>query len=339
MGTDKFTVCLFSQYFPHSQFWKMKFFLLLLPFCLSLAASLEFFNETLEDQNRLAEYLHFSSLAEDESRHDEFRATWKEQLSNRGCNKNCGGGMCFKTLIPAIKHCVLAAGTVHLMNFPSVFLCAYKAYGALKQCAPCIMDLVCCGIDSCSICDCGCKAKTLQFQSTGRRPARAIAFLFKPQCKFVYRPEMTKCRECDGKRAYKSQGCAKSMWLHYHDYAWGFGRDGGGWYLSGNVDDGEKASLMRNLGDGWDDEECPELETTPWQFTTDRYNAGTKKKVAWTDATGVKVVGLDNMENALVKELVGKAKGGRGKTGRGKGGRGKTGRGRKPGRGRGGRRG
>jgi hypothetical protein len=146
---------------------------------------------------------------------------------------------------------------------------------------------------------------------------------------------MTKCRNCDGKRAYKSQGCDKSMWLHYHDY-W-VGRGGGGWYLSANENDGEKASLMRNKGDGMDDEECPELETTPWQFTTDTYNAGTKKKVAWTEATGVKVVGLG---------INGKGKGGKGQTasiGKGKKPRCKKNRRgqciRKPGRGRGSRRG
>jgi len=36
--------------------------------------------------------------------------------------------------------------------------------------------------------------------------------------------------------------------------------------LTQNIDSDDKTAVVRNLGDGWDDEECPEKETYVWQL-------------------------------------------------------------------------
>merc|ERR1719323_2206206 len=33
-----------------------------------------------------------------------------------------------------------------------------------------------------------------------------------------------------------------------------------------NIDSDDKSAVVRNLGDGWDDEECPEKESYVWQL-------------------------------------------------------------------------
>ena len=51
------------------------------------------------------------------------------------------------------------------------------------------------------------------------------------------------------------------VYLHYHDYILD-----GRWVVTENIDSDDKSAVVRNLGDGWDDEECPEKESYVWQL-------------------------------------------------------------------------
>ena len=51
------------------------------------------------------------------------------------------------------------------------------------------------------------------------------------------------------------------VYLHYHDYILD-----GRWVVNENINSDDKTAFVRNLGDGWDDEECPEKETYSWQL-------------------------------------------------------------------------
>jgi len=53
--------------------------------------------------------------------------------------------------------------------------------------------------------------------------------------------------------------------LHYHDYLLD-----GRWVVTADLDSDDTAAVVRNLGDGWDDEECPEKETYVWQLRSRR---------------------------------------------------------------------
>ena len=51
------------------------------------------------------------------------------------------------------------------------------------------------------------------------------------------------------------------VYLHYHDYILD-----GRWVVTENIDSDDKSAVVRNLGDGLDDEECPEKESYVWQL-------------------------------------------------------------------------
>ena len=53
--------------------------------------------------------------------------------------------------------------------------------------------------------------------------------------------------------------------LHYHDYLLD-----GRWVVTADLDSDDTAAVVRNLGDGWDDEECPEQESYVWQLRSRR---------------------------------------------------------------------
>jgi len=53
--------------------------------------------------------------------------------------------------------------------------------------------------------------------------------------------------------------------LHYHDYLLD-----GRWVLTPELDDDDRTAFLRNLGDGFDDEECPERETWGWELRSNR---------------------------------------------------------------------
>ena len=51
------------------------------------------------------------------------------------------------------------------------------------------------------------------------------------------------------------------LFLHYHDYI-----IDGRWVVTENVDSNDENAVVRNRGDGFDDEECPEKETFGWEL-------------------------------------------------------------------------
>ena len=51
------------------------------------------------------------------------------------------------------------------------------------------------------------------------------------------------------------------VYLHYHDYLLD-----GRWVVTEDINSDDKTAVVRNLGDGWDDEECPEKESYVWQL-------------------------------------------------------------------------
>ena len=55
------------------------------------------------------------------------------------------------------------------------------------------------------------------------------------------------------------------VYLHYHDYILD-----GRWVVTQNIDSDDKTAVVRNKGDGWDDEECPEKETYNWELRSKR---------------------------------------------------------------------
>jgi len=59
------------------------------------------------------------------------------------------------------------------------------------------------------------------------------------------------------------------VYLHYHDYI-----IDGRWVVTENIDSDDKSAVVRNKGDGWDDEECPEKETYNWELRSKKTDAG-----------------------------------------------------------------
>ena len=55
------------------------------------------------------------------------------------------------------------------------------------------------------------------------------------------------------------------LFLHYHDYILD-----GRWVLTEDMDSNDKTSVVRNRGDGLDDEECPEKETFGWELRSSK---------------------------------------------------------------------
>ena len=53
----------------------------------------------------------------------------------------------------------------------------------------------------------------------------------------------------------------RRLFLHYHDYF-----VDGRWVLTTDINSNDDTALVRNKGDGLDDEECPEKETSPWEI-------------------------------------------------------------------------
>ena len=55
------------------------------------------------------------------------------------------------------------------------------------------------------------------------------------------------------------------LFLHYHDYI-----IDGRWVLTQDIDSNDETAVVRNRGDGLDDEECPEKETFGWELRSKR---------------------------------------------------------------------
>jgi len=167
------------------------------------------------------------------------------------------GSPCLSAVQEAVPGCV-AAGL--LDAGPSLFSCVRDVIGASSACRDCLASLVCCVTDSCSYCTCDCH-NLLQFSAPPSSPTRLEhPWLFDPKCHFAYRGTPP-CRGCDGRRVYQSVGCKVGLYLHYHDHLLD-----GRWVVTTTIDSHGADGLVRNLGDGLDDEECPEKETWGWQF-------------------------------------------------------------------------
>merc|ERR1712013_860630 len=167
------------------------------------------------------------------------------------------GSPCLSAVQEAVPVCV-AAGL--LDAGPSLFSCVRDVIGASSACRDCLASLVCCVTDSCSYCTCDCH-NLLQFSAPPSSPTRLEhPWLFDPKCHFAYRGAPP-CRGCDGRRVYQSVGCKVGLYLHYHDHLLD-----GRWVVTTTIDSHGADGLVRNLGDGLDDEECPEKETWGWQF-------------------------------------------------------------------------
>jgi len=188
--------------------------------------------------------------------------------SDGGCLR-CGDG-CLNSVTEALPSCLapllMAAGTATGIPVPdigitgSVVSCVKDLVEASPNCRQCVESLVCCVTDSCNFCECDCH-NMLRFSAPLSSMTREEhSWLFAPQCHFVY-IGTPNCEDCDGKRVYKSVDCDKQVYLHYHDYILD-----GRWVLTQNIDSDDKTAVVRNLGDGWDDEECPEKETYVWQL-------------------------------------------------------------------------
>jgi len=184
-----------------------------------------------------------------------------------GCLK-CGSP-CLSAVAAALPGCVaptLAAGGAlagvegQLVVSEDVFLCVKAIVGAVSVCRNCLESLVCCVTDSCNFCECNCH-NLLKFSAPLSSPTRdEHPFLFNPQCHFAYIGTPA-CKDCDGKRVYESVSCNKTLFLHYHDYILD-----GRWVLTESIDSNDESAVVRNRGDGFDDEECPEKETFGWEL-------------------------------------------------------------------------
>jgi len=140
--------------------------------------------------------------------------------------------------------------------------CLRGLVDTLSACSSCAESLVCCVTDSCSLCECNCH-NLLRFSAPLSSLTRQQQpWLFAPSCHFAYIGTPA-CQDCDGKRVYQSVDCANSVYLHYHDYILD-----GRWVLTADVDSDDTAAVVRNKGDGLDDEECPELEGRGWELRT-----------------------------------------------------------------------
>eukprot|EP00092_Neocalanus_flemingeri_P061271 GFUD01073626.1.p1 GENE.GFUD01073626.1~~GFUD01073626.1.p1 ORF type:complete len:238 (+),score=53.26 GFUD01073626.1:99-812(+) len=184
-----------------------------------------------------------------------------------GCLK-CGSP-CLSAVRGALPGCVapglaaggaLAGGDVDLNISEDVFQCVKGIVGAASVCRDCLDSLVCCVTDSCNFCACDCH-NLLKFSAPLSSPTRdEHPWLFNPQCHFAYIGTPA-CKDCDGKRVYESINCDKSLFLHYHDYILD-----GRWVVTESIDSNDETAVVRNRGDGFDDEECPEKETFGWEL-------------------------------------------------------------------------
>merc|ERR1711915_755749 len=188
-----------------------------------------------------------------------------------GCLK-CGSE-CLSAVTGALPACLdqglniggtMIGGMVDLSITADVFRCVRGLLDALSSCRDCIESLVCCVTDSCDFCECNCH-NLLRFSAPLGSPTREEhPWLFTPQCHFAYigTPD---CCDCDGKRVYEAIDCNRTLFLHYHDYILD-----GRWVLTEDMDSNDKTSVVRNRGDGLDDEECPEKETFEWELRSSK---------------------------------------------------------------------
>jgi len=138
--------------------------------------------------------------------------------------------------------------------------CVQKVISLFNQCQTCLKSLVCCVTDSCNICNCECN-HLIKFDAPISSPAlQQHSWLFNGQCHFAFIGTPA-CQDCDGKHAYKSVNCSKEVYLHYHDYI-----IDGRWVITEDIDSNDNVAVLRNRGDGLDDEECPEKESFNWEY-------------------------------------------------------------------------
>jgi len=170
------------------------------------------------------------------------------------------GPECLSAVQSAVPVCI-AAG----FDYTTAMVgCVKDLVSVLNNCRACIQSLVCCVTDSCSICECDCH-NLVQF----RAPVFSTVFqqqpwLFSDQCHFAF-IGTPPCKDCDGKHVYQSVNCTQSMFLHYHDYI-----IDGRWVVTETMDMNDERAVVRNKGDGLDDEECPEKETYKWESRSTR---------------------------------------------------------------------
>ncbi|XP_023330155.1 uncharacterized protein LOC111702633 isoform X2 [Eurytemora carolleeae] len=165
------------------------------------------------------------------------------------------GADCLSAVQSAVPVCISAG-----FDFTTALVgCVERLLSLAQNCQSCIKSLVCCVTDSCSICNCECK-NLIKFTAPVFSPLhQEQSWLFNEECHFAY-IGAPNCLDCDGKNVYESVNCSQSLYLHYHDYI-----IDGRWVLTEGLDDDDTNALLRNKGDGLDDEECPEKETYTWE--------------------------------------------------------------------------
>jgi len=165
------------------------------------------------------------------------------------------GTECLSAVQSAVPVCI-AAGFEYTQ---ALFGCVQSLLAVLQGCQRCLKSLVCCVTDSCDICECDCH-HLLQFKAPPfSQTFDDHSWLFSEQCHFAFigNPD---CADCEGKNVYQSVNCSNSVYLHYHDYL-----IDGRWVVTEGLDDNDVNAVLRNRGDGLDDEECPEKEDFKWE--------------------------------------------------------------------------
>jgi len=207
---------------------------------------------------------------------------------SHGIEESCldCGADCLSGVQSAVPICI-AAGFEYT---EALVGCVQKVLSLLSRCQTCIKSLVCCVTDSCEFCTCDCN-HLLRFDAPVYSPAvQQHSWLFNGQCHFAFigNPD---CEDCDGKQAYKSVNCSKEVYLHYHDYILD-----GRWVITEGLDDDDSVAVLRNRGDGLDDEECPEKETFKWEFRSPQNPAS-----GWFEEAEVKLVPFLTEDDISVK--------------------------------------
>ena len=77
-----------------------------------------------------------------------------------------------------------------------------------------------------------------------------------------------------------SNSTCPRVYLHYHDYILD-----GRWVVTENIDSDDKSAVLRNKGDGWDDEECPEKETYQWELRSKRSGTAFSRLIILTSSS------------------------------------------------------